>query len=91
MDLYVNVYLVNRAHGGPEEGGWWFDNGEPVYSQLCRDAQSQEEVYAALSAQYERLNQGRHGIDSVLCEGVYVVYKETTFARPWPATRPRYA
>lgn len=28
--LYVNVYEVGRAYGGPEEGGWWFDTGSPV-------------------------------------------------------------
>jgi hypothetical protein len=27
---YVNVYEVDRAYGGPEEGGWYFDTGEPT-------------------------------------------------------------
>lgn len=26
--VYVNAYLTNRAYGGPEEGGWWYDTGE---------------------------------------------------------------
>jgi hypothetical protein len=26
----VAIYLANRAYGGPEEGGWWFDCGELV-------------------------------------------------------------
>ena len=26
----VNLYLVDRAYGGSEEGGWYFDCGEPV-------------------------------------------------------------
>lgn len=30
--LYVNVYLVTRHYGGPQEGGWWFDVGEPLAS-----------------------------------------------------------
>jgi hypothetical protein len=25
---FVGVYTVDRAYGGPEEGGWWFDTGE---------------------------------------------------------------
>lgn len=29
----VDVYLVELAWGGPEEGGWWYQAG-----QLCRDA-----------------------------------------------------
>lgn len=30
--LYVNVYRVTRHYGGPEEGGWWYDAGEPLAS-----------------------------------------------------------
>lgn len=30
--LYVNVYLVTQLYGGPEEGGWYFDSGEPLGS-----------------------------------------------------------
>lgn len=28
--MYVNIYSVGRAYGGPEEGGWWFDTGVPI-------------------------------------------------------------
>jgi hypothetical protein len=28
--LYLNAYLVSRVYGGPEEGGWWYDAGEPI-------------------------------------------------------------
>jgi hypothetical protein len=24
--IYVSVYEVERCYGGPEEGGWWYDN-----------------------------------------------------------------
>lgn len=34
--LYLNVYLANRAYGGPEEGGWWYDVGEPLASRRLR-------------------------------------------------------
>lgn len=30
MRKYVNVYAVGRAYGGPAEGGWWYDTGDPV-------------------------------------------------------------
>jgi hypothetical protein len=26
----VAIFLVDRAYGGPEEGGWWFNTGEPI-------------------------------------------------------------
>lgn len=30
--LYVNVYHVSQLYGGPEEGGWYYDAGEPIAS-----------------------------------------------------------
>jgi len=29
---YANAYLTDRLYGGPEEGGWYYDCGEPVMS-----------------------------------------------------------
>ena len=29
---FVNVYSVTRHYGGPEEGGWWYNQGEPIAS-----------------------------------------------------------
>jgi hypothetical protein len=34
MTVYLNTYLVHQAYGGPEEGGWWYECGEPVNSFL---------------------------------------------------------
>jgi len=30
VDWFVNVYIVDRAYGGPEEGGWYYDTGELI-------------------------------------------------------------
>jgi hypothetical protein len=30
--LYVNVHCVSQQYGGPEEGGWYYDVGEPIAS-----------------------------------------------------------
>ena len=30
--LYLNAYAVTRHYGGPEEGGWWYNSGEPLAS-----------------------------------------------------------
>ena len=29
---YANAYLTDRFYGGPEEGGWYYDVGEPIMS-----------------------------------------------------------
>ena len=30
---YVNVYRVEDAYGGPEEGGWWYHIGEFLHCE----------------------------------------------------------
>ena len=30
----VAIYLVELAHGGQEEGGWWYDRGERVDHEM---------------------------------------------------------
>lgn len=30
--LFLNVYAVERAYGGPQEGGWWYNYGIPLAS-----------------------------------------------------------
>jgi hypothetical protein len=30
--VYVNVYAVTRHYGGPQEGGWWYNVGQPLAS-----------------------------------------------------------
>ena len=27
--VWVTVYEIGRAYGGPEEGGWWYEYGQP--------------------------------------------------------------
>lgn len=34
MTVYLNTYHTWQQYGGPEEGGWWFDCGEPLQSIL---------------------------------------------------------
>lgn len=34
-ELWVNVYAVTRHYGGPEEGGWWYDQQTPVRCVPC--------------------------------------------------------
>jgi hypothetical protein len=32
MTVYLNTYRTWQAYGGPEEGGFWYECGEPVQS-----------------------------------------------------------
>ena len=95
----VGVYDVDRAFGGPEEGGWWYDVGYPVPNQkeLGGGATffNKEKAYAysrMLNDALDRANKARgpYGdIGSVLCDGAL---RATVVRRlePFPRCRPHY-
>lgn len=47
MAVYLNTFEVWREYGGPEEGGWWYDAGQPVQSVLV----SQDDLETWLDSQ----------------------------------------
>jgi len=84
---FVNAYLVDRAYGGPEEGGWWYDCGT---LEDCNEVSTFRDA-ADLVERWERVeysNDGRPDISSVLSEGQYWV--RLTFCRPGAAHYPEY-
>lgn len=88
--LYVNVYLVDQAYGGAEEGGWWYDYGLPVESRLAQTEDEARAMLAELRARWDVKNQGRPPIHSVTSEGRYRVMREAAYADIWPNPAPHY-
>ena len=89
--FHLNEYLVNRAHGGPEEGGWWYDTGRFVEHHGIFD--TLDEAHAARDARADHLHarrQGLHRPDSVLCTGWPEIYVDRKPGADFPATHPRY-
>lgn len=87
---YVNVYLVEQAYGGPEEGGWWYDYGVPHVS-------ISEECPGGLDAMLEQWrvwcteqNGARPPYDYTNGCGEYRVFVEDEPAKAWPSERPVY-
>ena len=87
--MFVNVYLVDRAYGGPEEGGWWYDYGQilAVYPVTSR---SIGERLVRFLEHCEYSNEGRRDISSVLSEGVYEIRIQDFPGESWPQQRPHY-
>lgn len=100
----VAIYLVDKAFGGPEEGGWWFDVSVRV-DELLPDLDAEyalprffvEHNAAADWAATVNLhlaagpNNGRRDIGSVLSEGVYVAYVHPGYpVHHTPERTPRY-
>ena len=78
------MYRVTQAYGGPEEGGWWYPEGEPVGSRMCMSEEELAEQRAKLGAKADELNENVN-------RGVYYrVIKEDHFAEAYPKQRPTY-
>jgi len=82
---YVNVYLVDKAYGGPEEGGWYYDYGVVVgsmpYSALS---------FRAAQAYCDEANQGRPPITDTNSVGRYCVHIEDEQGTNFPDRKPFY-
>lgn len=85
------VGLANRAYGGPEEGGWWYDTFEPVRVFYVTNKRSAR-VRLRLEALCKRMNkaEGRRDPSSVSCDGYWTV-SGGAVTRPQPEGRPYYS
>jgi hypothetical protein len=59
--LYVNVYSVGRCYGGPEEGGWYYDCGDPTASHPVKRMKQAERLQRRLEARCPEHIPGRRG------------------------------
>jgi len=83
---FVNVYEVDRAYGGPEEGGWWYDTGRLITSrQVSRE--SAEDMRISLKIKYKSTGDSSSVIYS---GGDYQVYVEDRPGADFPEYTPRY-
>lgn len=89
----VAVYLIDRAYGGPEEGGWWYETGELV--RVIRTFKNEDRAVAHATRMNDLLdatiNKGRRDISSVLSDGRYCAEVHENLApRGYPERRPHY-
>lgn len=97
----VAVYLEDRAYGGPEEGGWWYDCGQrvddlPGFLPAIFAPDRETDALLHRKAVEDKLNatlnkERRSDTGSVLSEGRYVAVLCEGYPAPhYPATRPHY-
>ncbi len=91
----VAAYEIDRAYGGPEEGGWWFDTGELI--RVLRVFKNDEKAYAFCRRANGKLayieeRNGTRSVDSVIYDGgrISVQVFEGTAPESYPAERPFY-
>lgn len=95
----VAIYLIDQAYGGPEEGGWWFTCGEPIFEDwtipYTRHYNNEDEACNAARRLNEgvvaEMNVGKPDISSVASEGRYEARViEGYDLKPFPAQIPHY-
>ena len=94
--MSVAVYLIDRAYGGPEEGGWYYDRGRPAQAfasatRTFADARLAEDYAAELSGRLGAHNAQRPPPGSVGSTGEYQALVRPGPPAAWPASRPQYA
>jgi len=98
MTYKVQLFFCDRAYGGPQEGGWYFDYGIPVtdsevgFSVTKRfKSQTKAQGYRArIQNRLDRLNETRGDLSSVASEGQYLALICSAKPQPYPKTRPTY-
>jgi hypothetical protein len=86
-------YEVDRAYGGPEEGGWWYDCGQLVRIITTERTVTRANALAArANGLLARLQRSKRTIDSVAYDGgrhAVMVFERVAPAH-FPAERPCY-
>lgn len=83
----VRAYRVWRVYGGPEEGGWWYDQGEVIASRKCRRRHKGKVI-----SRLKRLHgwESRHNRFSVLGGDDFVICVEEKGWEPAYNTHPQH-
>ena len=88
--LFVNTYECNRALGGREEGGWWYDYGEPIESVYFDTYLEAKLSLKSIRDKWMLRNkeEDRKHPSSVSCDGYYKTYIQTHYASSWSNYSP---
>lgn len=88
VPVWVNMYMVTREYGGPEEGGWWYDLYTPVEAVRTYSPSEASAVERRMRAEYEPGTVDRY---SAAGGWDYLLRFEYKRAATYPPTRPVYA
>jgi hypothetical protein len=88
---YLNVYSVTRHYGGPEEGGWWYDQWEPLAAHVIKDMTPGEieETREMLKKDYQHID-SKFSRFSAAGGTDIVIREENNWPEPFPKERPHY-
>ena len=94
--VYLNEYEMDRAYGGPEEGGWWYDTGRFIkcHGEFANEDEYEYKAIASrkgLEGYLAGKRVGMHSPGSVRSEGRWPqIVLEYEPGRDFPKERPHY-
>ena len=98
MMHYIHKYQVSQEYGGPEEGGWWYNTGDPIKDWALVFVESEDVAYevcrALNSAEYERRDKEEdyNYTDVLSHRSEFFEYdvSDSPVAESFPKVRPHY-
>jgi hypothetical protein len=88
-ERWLNAYHVTRQFGGPEEGGWWYNDREPLESCKIETDDQIDPLMATLITKHAHLHDERP-LGSVLSGGKVEILTENHPGRHTPERVPHY-
>lgn len=89
---FASIYFLTREYGGPEEGGWWYNNYAMVHSFDLRgmDKGVADRLCDSVDEYYFELHVDDVPLSSVSSRGQHVVLWEKEQGENETTERPRY-
>lgn len=84
----ITVHETYQCYGGPEEGGWWYNQGWPVQTICIFSKKQGIKAYVQYSDEYEVWDQPDLGLTSTRSN--YDINFSNDFAKSYPDQRPVY-
>lgn len=90
---FLNEYLTDKAYGGAEEGGWWYNVGEYVRCHGVHEHLAAAQEALEITRQHYLLQEqaGQARPDSVACTGYPDIFIQEHPGRDYPSKRPCYS
>lgn len=85
---FVTVCQDDRAYGGPEEGGWYYDTRQIVEKHFCPDLLTLCTAMQRVNFRY--MDVSTYDVGSDLSEGVYTTFIGTDVPEEYPTEQPHY-
>jgi len=84
----ITLHSTYLRYGGPEEGGWWYQEGYPEETHCIFSKKQAIRKYMQLADEYQIIDQPSLG-DTTTSSNWELTFSND-YARIYPSTRPHY-